>query len=70
MRVFMEGTQRGYAVGTRDARGLIREEYFHDDGTVKGIALAYKRASAAVASIQSTINLRPDLARRHGWLRS
>lgn len=68
-RVFVEGTQRGYAVGTRDKKGTIREEYFHDNGTDASIDSAYRRASQAAASISSTIKLKPSLARRNGWLR-
>ncbi len=70
VRVFVEGTQRGYAVGTRDAKGTIREEYFRDNGTTESINRAYREASSAATSIKNTIKLKPSLARRNGWLRS
>jgi hypothetical protein len=45
VRVFVEGTQRGYAVGTRRGEEVIKEKHFHDGGTSKGIDEAYKSAS-------------------------
>jgi len=50
-RSFVEGTQRGYAVGVVTPRGRIVLSYIHDDGTTKGIDAAYSAASATATSI-------------------
>ena len=79
-RVYVEGTQRGYAVGveTRSAQGTVRRQWSHyrDDGTTAGIDRAYKDASQAAASISGSLacakgrkllrreGLIPDLRRR------
>jgi len=67
VRVFVEGTQRGYAVGTRRAGRTIREVHFRDDGTSAGIDRAYREASSFAAGLTETIKRRPDIARRQGW---
>jgi hypothetical protein len=73
VRVFVEGTQRGFAVGIkRKLRGgrevIVKEEYHHDDGTTASIDRAYKAASLAAASLNSTLKRNPALLRRQGWL--
>lgn len=72
VRVFVEGTQRGYAVGIkRTVKGrevIVKESYFHDDGTTAGIDRAYREASQFAAGLQSTLKRKPALLKRQGWL--
>lgn len=73
VRVFVEGTQRGFAVGIKRTQRdgseiIVKEEYHHDDGTTAGIDRAYKAASRAAASLEGTLKRKPALLRRQGWL--
>lgn len=50
---FVEGTQRGYAVGLVLRTGKrVDLAYYHDDGTTKGIDESYRLASGAAESIK------------------
>jgi len=75
-RIFLEGTQRGYAVGIRkvladgsDGR-TIYEEYHRDNGTTASIDAAYDAASRAAASLEYTWKHRPNLIRRREGFRA
>jgi len=72
VRVFVEGTQRGYAVGikrtTKNGEFIVKENYFHHDSSSVGIDRAYREASRFAAGLESTLKLRPSLLRRQGWL--
>jgi hypothetical protein len=70
VRVFIEGTQRGYMVGTEDAAGVIHQVHYTDDGTTAGIAQIYKDASSLANSLQYELKTRKfsDL-KRGGWIR-
>ncbi len=68
IRIFVEGGTRGFIVGTRRGATIIKEVYFRDDGTSKGIDRAYTDARRAAMDLEYNIEHNREAMENEGWL--